>query len=138
MDLVGTAVGMAINGLIPVVEIQFSGFTMQAFDQIEQNMARMRNRTQGRFNVSMVMRAHDDLWPKRKTKRRPRQRIIAKKGQPDSLRKAAEPAPLPPGKDTVVINGRELPKQGANEVRLTPAQLPQASGKAQDAAKNPK
>ena len=55
--IIGTAVGMAIYGLKPVTEIQFSGFTMQAFDQIEQNMARMRNRTQGRFNVSMVMRA---------------------------------------------------------------------------------
>ena len=88
--------------------------------------------------VSMVMRARDDLWPKPKTKRRPRRRIIAKKGQPDTLRKAAEPARLPPGKDTIVINGRELPKQAANEVRLTPAQLPQAPGKAKDAATKPK
>src|SRR5262249_7082092 len=43
--IVGTAVGMAIAGLKPVAEIQFSGFTVQAFDQIEQNMARYRNRT---------------------------------------------------------------------------------------------
>ena len=42
--IVGTAVGMAIYGMKPVVEIQFSGFTMQAFDQIEQNMARFRSR----------------------------------------------------------------------------------------------
>tara|TARA_Y100000589_G_scaffold69394_1_gene61314 strand:- start:250 stop:1233 length:984 start_codon:yes stop_codon:yes gene_type:complete len=55
--IIGTAVGMAINGLKPVTEIQFSGFTMQAFDQIEQNMARMRNRTLGRFPIKMVMRA---------------------------------------------------------------------------------
>jgi len=55
--IIGTAVGMAIHGLKPVTEIQFSGFTLQAFDQIEQNMARMRNRTQGRFTISMVMRA---------------------------------------------------------------------------------
>ena len=33
--IVGAAVGMAIYGIRPVVEIQFSGFTMQAFDQIE-------------------------------------------------------------------------------------------------------
>ncbi|MCI0629163.1 MAG: alpha-ketoacid dehydrogenase subunit beta, partial [Phycisphaerales bacterium] len=45
--IVGTAVGMAIYGLKPVAEIQFSGFTVQAFDQIEQNMARYRNRTRG-------------------------------------------------------------------------------------------
>jgi pyruvate dehydrogenase E1 component beta subunit len=46
--IIGTGVGMAIYGLKPVAEIQFSGFTMQAFDQIEQNMARYRNRTRGR------------------------------------------------------------------------------------------
>jgi pyruvate dehydrogenase E1 component beta subunit len=54
--IVGTAVGMAIAGLKPVAEIQFSGFTMQAFDQIEQNMARYRNRTRGRYHVQMVLR----------------------------------------------------------------------------------
>ena len=54
--IVGTAVGMAIYGLRPVVEIQFSGFMMQAFDQIEQNMARFRRRSRGRFPVSMVLR----------------------------------------------------------------------------------
>ena len=54
--IVGTAVGMAIYGLRPVAEIQFSGFMMQAFDQIEQNMARFRNRSRGRFPVSMVLR----------------------------------------------------------------------------------
>ncbi len=55
--IIGTAVGMAMYGLKPVPEIQFSGFTMQAFDQIEQNMARMRNRSRGRYPISMVMRA---------------------------------------------------------------------------------
>ena len=54
--IVGTAVGMAIYGLRPVAEIQFSGFTMQAFDQIEQNVARFRNRARGRYPISMVMR----------------------------------------------------------------------------------
>jgi pyruvate dehydrogenase E1 component beta subunit len=54
--MIGTAVGMAIYGLRPVAEIQFSGFTMQAFDQIEQNMARMRNRSRHRYPISMVMR----------------------------------------------------------------------------------
>lgn len=54
--IIGTAVGMAISGLRPVAEIQFSGFTMQAFDQIEQNMARLRNRSRGRYPVPMVMR----------------------------------------------------------------------------------
>ena len=54
--IIGTAVGMAIYGLKPVAEIQFSGFTMQAFDQIEQNMARFRNRSRGRYSVPMVLR----------------------------------------------------------------------------------
>ena len=54
--IIGTAVGMAIYGLRPVAEIQFSGFTMQAFDQIEQNMARYRNRTRNRYPIPMVMR----------------------------------------------------------------------------------
>jgi pyruvate dehydrogenase E1 component beta subunit len=55
--IIGTAVGMAIYGLKPVAEIQFSGFTMQAFDQIEQQMARYRNRSRNRYPINMVMRA---------------------------------------------------------------------------------
>jgi pyruvate dehydrogenase E1 component beta subunit len=54
--IVGAAIGMAIYGIRPVIEIQFSGFTMQAFDQIEQNMARLRNRTQGKYTLPMVLR----------------------------------------------------------------------------------
>ncbi|MBT6282061.1 MAG: alpha-ketoacid dehydrogenase subunit beta [Phycisphaerae bacterium] len=54
--IVGTAIGMAVYGIRPVVEIQFSGFTMQAFDQIEQNMARLRNRTRGKYNIPIVLR----------------------------------------------------------------------------------
>ncbi len=55
--IIGTAVGMAAAGLKPVAEIQFSGFTYQAFHQIEQNMARLHNRSRGRYKVQMVMRA---------------------------------------------------------------------------------
>jgi pyruvate dehydrogenase E1 component beta subunit len=54
--IVGTAVGMAVYGLKPVAEIQFSGFTLQAFDQIEQNMARLHNRSRGKYPIRMVMR----------------------------------------------------------------------------------
>ncbi len=54
--IIGTAVGMAIYGLKPVVELQFSGFALQAFDQIEQNMARYHNRTRGRYPIQMVLR----------------------------------------------------------------------------------
>jgi pyruvate dehydrogenase E1 component beta subunit len=55
--IVGMSIGMAVNGLRPVCEIQFSGFTYQAFHQIESHAARMRWRTQGRLPVPMVLRA---------------------------------------------------------------------------------
>lgn len=55
--IVGMAVGMAIHGLKPVCEIQFSGFAYQSFHQLENHAARMRWRTQGRLTVPMVMRA---------------------------------------------------------------------------------
>lgn len=54
--IVGMSIGMAVYGLRPVAEIQFSGFTYQAFHQIEQHAARIRNRSQGRFSVPMVVR----------------------------------------------------------------------------------
>lgn len=55
--IVGTAVGMAINGLKPVVEMQFMGFSYPAFNQIISHVARMRNRSRGRYNLPMVIRA---------------------------------------------------------------------------------
>lgn len=55
--IVGTAVGMAINGLKPVVEMQFSGFSYPGFNQIISHVARMRNRSRGRFTLPMVIRA---------------------------------------------------------------------------------
>jgi pyruvate dehydrogenase E1 component beta subunit len=54
--IVGTAIGMAIYGLRPVAEIQFSGFEYYAYHQIEMHMARFRNRTRGRHTVPMVLR----------------------------------------------------------------------------------
>lgn len=55
--IVGTAVGMAINGLKPVVEMQFSGFSYPAFNQIISHVARMRNRSRGQYNLPIVIRA---------------------------------------------------------------------------------
>ena len=54
--IIGTAVGMALYGLKPVCEIQFSGFAFQCFHQIENHCARYRMRSQGRFNIPMVIR----------------------------------------------------------------------------------
>jgi pyruvate dehydrogenase E1 component beta subunit len=54
--IVGSAVGMAINGLRPVVEIQFDGFVLPALNQIIGHVARMRNRSRGAYNLPMVIR----------------------------------------------------------------------------------
>jgi pyruvate dehydrogenase E1 component beta subunit len=54
--IIGTAVGMALYGLKPICEIQFSGFAFQCFHQIENHCARYRMRSQGRFHVPMVIR----------------------------------------------------------------------------------
>jgi pyruvate dehydrogenase E1 component beta subunit len=54
--IVGTAMGMALNGLKPICEIQFSGFAFHCFHQIENHVARYRTRTMGRFHVPMVIR----------------------------------------------------------------------------------
>jgi pyruvate dehydrogenase E1 component beta subunit len=54
--IVGTALGMAVSGLRPIVELQFEGFTYPAFNQIESNVSRMRNRSRGKYTVPMVIR----------------------------------------------------------------------------------
>ena len=54
--IVGMAVGMAMNGLVPVAEIQFMGFSYLALNQLISHASRMRNRTRGRLTVPMVMR----------------------------------------------------------------------------------
>ncbi len=54
--IIGTSVGMALYGLKPVCEIQFSGFAFQCFHQIENHAARYRTRSQGRFQCQMVVR----------------------------------------------------------------------------------
>ena len=54
--IIGTSVGMALYGLKPVCEIQFSGFAFQCFHQIENHAARYRTRSQGRFHCQLVIR----------------------------------------------------------------------------------
>jgi pyruvate dehydrogenase E1 component beta subunit len=54
--IIGASVGMALYGLKPICEIQFSGFAFQCFHQIENHAARYRLRSLGRFNVQMVIR----------------------------------------------------------------------------------
>ncbi|WP_313813607.1 alpha-ketoacid dehydrogenase subunit beta [Glutamicibacter sp.] len=54
--IVGMAVGMAMNGMRPVIEMQFDAFAYPAFEQINSHVAKMRNRTQGRLPLPMVIR----------------------------------------------------------------------------------
>lgn len=54
--IVGMSVGMALYGLRPVCEIQFSGFSYLNFHQLESHASRLRWRSQGRFHVPMVLR----------------------------------------------------------------------------------
>jgi pyruvate dehydrogenase E1 component beta subunit len=56
-SIAGAAIGMAINGLKPVAEIQFMGFIYHAFDQILCHAARLHHRSQGRFPMQLVVRA---------------------------------------------------------------------------------
>jgi len=55
--IVGVAIGMALQGLLPVAEIQFADFIHPAFDQIVSEAARIRYRSNGDFGVPMVIRA---------------------------------------------------------------------------------
>jgi pyruvate dehydrogenase E1 component beta subunit len=54
--IVGTAVGMALRGYKPVVEIQFDGFVYPAYDQIVCQVAKMCFRSQGKTPLPMVIR----------------------------------------------------------------------------------
>jgi pyruvate dehydrogenase E1 component beta subunit len=54
--IAGFSIGMAIYGLRPVCEMQFSGFSYLAFHQMESHAARYRGRSLGRYSVPMVLR----------------------------------------------------------------------------------
>lgn len=56
LSIVGVAIGMALNGLLPVAEIQFADFIHPAFDQIVNEAARIRYRSNGVFECPMVIR----------------------------------------------------------------------------------
>jgi 2-oxoisovalerate dehydrogenase E1 component beta subunit len=54
--IVGTAIGMAMNGMRPVVEMQFDAFAYPAFEQITSHLAKMHNRTRGAIELPIVVR----------------------------------------------------------------------------------
>lgn len=55
--ILGMAIGMALNGLRPVAEIEFSDFIYPGFDQIVSEMAKLRYRSAGQFAAPVVVRA---------------------------------------------------------------------------------
>ncbi|NYE95498.1 pyruvate dehydrogenase E1 component beta subunit [Psychromicrobium silvestre] len=54
--IMGAAVGMAMNGMKPVVEMQFDAFAYPAFEQVVSHVAKMANRTRGAVRLPMVIR----------------------------------------------------------------------------------
>jgi pyruvate dehydrogenase E1 component beta subunit len=54
--IAGFAVGLAMNGMRPVFEMQFDAFAYPAFEQVVSHIAKMRNRTRGRVELPLVMR----------------------------------------------------------------------------------
>jgi pyruvate dehydrogenase E1 component beta subunit len=54
--IVGTAVGLALRGYRPVVEIQFDGFVYPAYDQIVCQVAKLRTRSGGQLRLPLVIR----------------------------------------------------------------------------------
>ena len=54
--IVGTAIGMAMAGFRPVIEIQFDGFVFPAFDQITTQLAKLTNRHEGAVSMPIVIR----------------------------------------------------------------------------------
>src|SRR5699024_1561266 len=59
---VGAAIGLAVNGMKPIVEMQFMGFLYSAMDQICSQAARVRFRSGGRFHVPMVIQIGRASW----------------------------------------------------------------------------
>ncbi len=55
-SILGTSIGMALAGLKPVAEMQFSGFSYLMFAQLEGHASRYRSRSQGQWNVPLVVR----------------------------------------------------------------------------------
>ncbi|WP_431945385.1 alpha-ketoacid dehydrogenase subunit beta [Actinacidiphila sp. bgisy167] len=54
--ILGTAVGMAMYGMRPVVEMQFDAFAYPAFEQLVSHVAKMRNRTRGAMPLPLTIR----------------------------------------------------------------------------------
>ena len=66
--ILGTAVGMGVNGMRPVAEIQFSDYIFPGFDQITSEMSTLRYRSAGEYHAPITVRApcgggiHGGIW----------------------------------------------------------------------------
>ncbi|MFQ5594602.1 MAG: alpha-ketoacid dehydrogenase subunit beta [Anaerolineae bacterium] len=56
LGIIGVAIGAAVNGLRPIAEIQFADFIHPAFDQIVNEAAKFYYRSNGEWNVPLVIR----------------------------------------------------------------------------------
>ena len=56
-SIVGASLGLALAGMVPVAEIQFLGFTAQAFHQIGPQLGKYRQRSRGRYHCQVTIRA---------------------------------------------------------------------------------
>ena len=56
-SIVGASLGLAVAGMVPVAEIQFLGFTAQAFHQIGPQLGKYRQRSRGRYQAQVTIRA---------------------------------------------------------------------------------
>ncbi|HEX6348997.1 MAG TPA: alpha-ketoacid dehydrogenase subunit beta [Candidatus Dormibacteraeota bacterium] len=56
-SIIGASLGLAVSGMVPVAEIQFLGFTAQAFHQIGPQLAKYRHRSRGRYHAQVTIRA---------------------------------------------------------------------------------
>jgi pyruvate dehydrogenase E1 component beta subunit len=54
--IMGTAIGLAVNGMRPVAEMQFSGFIYGPYDQLTIHASKIRSRSSGRFSCPLVVR----------------------------------------------------------------------------------
>ena len=55
--IAGAAIGLALAGWVPVAEIQFLGFAHNGFNQVVDQLARVRYRSAGRFSAQVTIRA---------------------------------------------------------------------------------
>src|SRR5205823_9349354 len=56
-SIIGSSLGLAVSGMVPVAEIQFLVFTAQAFHQIGAQLGKYRQRSRGRYHAQVTIRA---------------------------------------------------------------------------------